>query len=156
MKKIFSLMLLSFILVLGACGSEDESKEDTTEVKKELERDEEIEALAKEIVGDDFNKTDIKKIAVNKNMGLDDGSYIVLPHLTWDVKNKEKMTREMLSQYSNHLAAILADESDISEITVFWEVPYHKEGENIAKFNFTREGDGMAKGDVWYDPLIRE
>lgn len=85
----------------------------------------------------------VKEIKVNENMGLDDGSYIVLPHLTWYVKNKEKTTREMLSMYSENIAAKLAGESDVSKVTVFWEVPYHLEGDNSAKFSYIRQGDGM-------------
>ena len=123
--------------------------------KKEINLDEEIEKIVENIVKNDLNSTEINKIGVNENMGLEDGSYIVLPHLKWNVKNKEKTTREMLEMYSDHLAAKLADESDISEITVFWEVPYHKEGDNIAKFMYERSGNGMAKTDNWYDSVSR-
>ncbi len=54
------------------------------------------------------------------------------------------------------LAATLAKHTNITEITIFWEVPYHLEGNNVAKMSYSRSGDGMAIGEKWYDPLIRE
>lgn len=141
-------------------GTEAAEKEDTqnedTENEADLSREEEIQAAVEDIIAEVFKGTDIDKIAVNENLGLEDGSFIVLPHLTWNVKNKEKMTREMLEQYSDHLAAKLAAESDVSEITIFWEVPYHKEGSNAAKFSYTRADDKMAIEEAWYDPVISE
>lgn len=62
----------------------------------------------------------------------------------------------MLSMYSEHLAAKLAKESDVSEITVFWEVPYHKEANNVAKFSYERNGEQMMVGEEWFDQVIRE
>lgn len=174
MKKL--LVLLSAALLLAACGNTDVGKEvdsSNNEVaakedskqevkqeqkedpKQELSREDKLKERATKIIKDDFNKTTVKEIQVNKNMGLDDGSYIVLPYLKWDVKNSKKTTKEMLEMYSDHLAATLAEEGDISEITVFWEVPYHVEGDNIAKFNYTKNGDSMAIGERWYSPKLQ-
>lgn len=109
----------------------------------------EIEKLAQQIINEDLKNTTINKIDVNEHMGRNDGTYLVLPHLKWSVKNSAKTTMEMLEMYSDHLAARLADDKNISEITVFWEVPYHLEGNNVAKFMYERYGDGMAKVDQW-------
>lgn len=127
--------------------------------KKQAKEEEmkDIENTIKDRVSDEYSGTVIKKIDINENLGTDDeDDYIVLPHLRWDVKNKPKMTREMLEMYSDDLAAILAKHTNITEITIFWEVPYHLEGNNVAKMSYSRSGDGMAIGEKWYDPLIRE
>ena len=108
-----------------------------------------IEKLAKQIINEDLKNTTINKIEVNEHMGRNDGTYLVLPYLKWSVKNSAKTTMEMLEMYSDHLAAKLADDKNVSEITVFWEVPYHLEGNNVAKFMYERSGDGMAKVDKW-------
>lgn len=115
----------------------------------EVEPSQEIEKLAKQIIKDDLKNTTINKIEVNEHMGRNDGTYLVLPYLKWNVKNSAKTTMEMLEMYSDSLAAKLADDKNISEITVFWEVPYHLEGNNVAKFMYERYGDGMAKVDKW-------
>ena len=133
----------------------EETNQDDEEETAEESRDIEIETIVQNIIDEDLNRVEVKEIKVNENMGLDDGSYIVLPHLTWDVKNKEKTTREMLSMYSENIAAKLADESDVSEVTVFWEVPYHLEGDNSAKFSYSRQGDGMAIKEEWFAPVLR-
>lgn len=127
--------------------------------KKQAKEEEikDIEKTIKDRVSDEYSRTVIKKIDINENLGTDDeDDYIVLPHLKWDVKNKPKMTREMLEMYSDDLAATLAKHTNITEITIFWEVPYHLEGNNVAKMSYSRSGDGMAIGEKWYDPLIRE
>lgn len=128
--------------------------------EKQQAKEEEIKDIEKTIkdrVSDKYSGTVIKKIDINENLGTDDeDDYIVLPHLKWDVKNKPKMTREMLEMYSDDLAATLAKHTNITEITIFWEVPYHLEGNNVAKMSYSRSGDGMAIEEKWYDPLIRE
>lgn len=139
-----------------AAEKEESQENEVKEDEADLSREEEIQAAVEDVIAEDFKGTDIDKIAVNENLGLEDGSYIVQPHLTWNVKNKEKTTREMLEQYSDHLAAKLAAETDVSEITVFWEVPYHKEDNNVAKFSYTREDDKMMVEEAWYDTVIRE
>lgn len=127
--------------------------------KKRAQEEEikDIEKTIKDRVSDEYRGTVIKKIDINENLGTDDeDDYIVLIHLKWDVKNKPKMTRKMLEMYSDDLAATLAKHTNITEITIFWEVPYHLEGNNVAKMSYSRSGDGMAIGEKWYAPLIRE
>ncbi|SNT57726.1 hypothetical protein SAMN05444672_1632 [Bacillus sp. OK838] len=92
---------------------------------------------------------------VNENLGLNDGSYIVLPYLKWDAMNNAKRTKNLIEMYSEDLAANLAKEDDISEVTIFWEVPYHLEGQNIAKFTYKRKGENMIIGESWYDLSLR-
>lgn len=137
-------------------SEESAAKETKAEVEKKTESDEKdkIENFVKKIIQDDFNDTKVSQLMINENLGLDDGSYIVLPHLKWDVQNSKKTTRDMLEMYSDHLAAKLAD-YNVSEVTVFWEVPYHLEGNNSAKFNYQRQGEGMAIGERWYAPVLQ-
>jgi hypothetical protein len=137
--------------------TEPAAEEEAAEADSEpLTREEELEARTLEIIEEDLDSTSVNEIKVNYNAGLDDGSYLVLPHLVWDVQNSAGTTRDMLEMYADHLAASLAEEGDISEITVFWEVPYHLEGDNVAKFNYTPAGDGMAKGDIWFGPELQD
>lgn len=170
--KKWWIWLVAVVLVIGIYGvatNEERTAErnntdeveaaaevEDTEEPADLSREEEIQAIIQSVLDEDLSNTEVNEIKVNVNAGLEDGSYIVLPHLTWTTKNKADTTRDMLKQYSDHLAAKLADETDISEITVFWEVPYHKENDNVAKYEYAREGDGMAIGEVWLDELIRE
>ncbi|MFP3511005.1 hypothetical protein SB775_15330 [Peribacillus sp. SIMBA_075] len=69
--------------------------------------------------------------------------------------NNAKRTKNLIEMYSEDLAANLAKEDAISEITVFWEVPSHLEGKNIAKFTYKRKGENMIIGERWYDPSLR-
>lgn len=131
-------------------------KPEVNEEKVVLNRDEEIEETANKIIEQNYNQTTVNKITVNENLGLNDGSYIVLPYLKWDAMNNSKRTKRLIEMYSDDLAANLAKEGDISEITVFWEVPYHLEGKNVAKFTYTKNGDSMSIGERWYDPSLKE
>ncbi|CAN7408622.1 hypothetical protein LJR015_004001 [Peribacillus frigoritolerans] len=135
-----------------------ETMEDTSEVNDEnveVTREEEIEKKAKGIIKENYNFTKVKELEVNQNLGLNDGSYIVLPHLKWDAMNNTDRSKRLLEMYSDDLAATLAKEGDISELVVFWEVPYHLEGKNVAKFTYTKKGEDMIIGERWYDPSLR-
>ncbi len=129
-----------------------DSYEAKTAINNEIKQiEEDIRARVK----DQYPGTTVEKLDVNVNANVEN-AYIVLPFLKWDVKNRPKMTREMLETYSDDLAATLAKYENINDITVFWEVPYHKEGTNVSKQSYTRSGDQMSVGEKWYDPLIRE
>ena len=127
--------------------------DDLTDAKEPEERivlpKDKIKQTVEGVIADDLSNVTIKKIDINEHMGRNDGTYIVLPHLKLDAKNSANKTFKILEQYSDHLAAKLADITEVSEITVFWEVPSHLEGDNVAKFMYERSGDGMAKVDKW-------
>ncbi|MEV2911154.1 hypothetical protein ABNF65_21740 [Paenibacillus larvae] len=92
----------------------------------------------------DYKETSIKEIQINEHMGTDDpDDYIVLVHLKFDRENTAWGAKGILGVYADDLAAHLADQKNVTEVTVFWEVPYLKNGANIAKFNYTRKGDKM-------------
>ncbi|MGG4200756.1 hypothetical protein [Peribacillus frigoritolerans] len=134
---------------------EESHEEEVKEKEIELTREEKIKETAKDIIEKNYNQTTVEELEVNQNLGLNDGSYIVLPYLKWDAMNNSKRTKRLIEMYSDDLAANLAKEGDISEITVFWEVPYHLEGKNVAKFTYTKNGDSMSIGERWYDPSLR-
>lgn len=108
--------------------AEEEKQKELDKTAEDAEKEKEakkksIKKSAEKIIKQDLNGTTITNVDVNENMAKDGGTYIVLPHLVWDVKNGAKSTREMLEMYSDHLSAKLAEEKDVDEITVFWEVP---------------------------------
>ncbi|MBO0587456.1 hypothetical protein [Sporosarcina sp. E16_8] len=55
---------------------------------KPINKEADIKIMVEGIVKDDLKRTTINQLLVNKNMARDDGSYIVLPHLKWDVENR--------------------------------------------------------------------
>lgn len=134
---------------------ENKEKEDAAKEKETPLPEHSISDAVESIVKEDLGGVSIAKLMVNEDMGKEDGTYIVLPHLSWADKNNPKRTRQMLESYSDHLAAKLSDDPYVGEITVFWEVPHHMEGENIVKFSYSRNDKGMAKSGVWYAPILR-
>lgn len=145
--------------------AKEEEKKKNVETKEEpsapeedsdqgIDRSQGLEELILNIIEEDLKGVSINQILINENYGKGDGSYIILPHLSWDVKNGAKRTRQRIEEFADHIAATLADEEDVSEITVFWEVPYHLD-DNIAKFMYERSDEKMAKMDKWFAPVIR-
>lgn len=135
-----------------AVAEEEKRKEEQAkeEADQEKEAAEEIADLVKTIVKEDLEKTKVLDVQVNENLGKADGSYIVMPNLKWTRKNGADRTKEMLEMYSDNIAAKLAGQNDVSEITVFWEVPYHRKDDNVAKFMYERSGESMIKMDQWF------
>ncbi|MFJ7951507.1 hypothetical protein ACIQZG_08265 [Lysinibacillus sp. NPDC096418] len=125
-----------------------QSDEDIKNIRKN-----EIEKTVKNIVKSDLSNTDIKSIEIN-NYQLEDNKFIVLTKLKWNQKNSKNTTKQMLEMFSDNLAAKLHDDTSIMEVVVFWEVPYHLENANIAKYTYTRATGGMAKTDNWIDSIL--
>ena len=124
-------------------------KIDGTENNKvySIPAEESIKATIESRISAQYTKTDITEITINENAGtetLDD--YIALVHLTWNVQNSKDTSEKMLSMYSNDLAAYLAEECpNVSEVTIFWEVPYLTT--NTSKWSFERNGENMYLTD---------
>lgn len=93
---------------------------DTDAVKKTAN------SVIKKELGDQVTNTTLDSLQVNENLGTDSNKdVIVLTNLSWSTKNSEKMTKEMLKMYSDHLAAKLAPElAEDSEIALFWKAKY--------------------------------
>lgn len=147
MKKFLFLVTLLF---LAACSS-DPAEEVNLD---ELSQPELIEHKVKEAV-EEFNSTSILNITVNENSGTDEADdYIVLVDLSFDAKNKAGTAKDMIEMYNNDLGAKLAEVEGANELTIFWQVPYLKENENIAKANLLKEDGNMYFEEVWFDNNI--
>ena len=74
---------------------------------------------------------------INENAGTDElDDYVALVYLTWNVQNSPKTSKEMLDMYSSDLAAYLASECpNVSEVAIFWQVPYLTT--NTSKWTYT-------------------
>lgn len=118
----------------------------------------------KEIIGDKISGiieevgttwVSVEKIEVNQNMGSDeDDSYIVLAYITYEVKNTAKTTKEMIEMFINDIGVKSEKVNGADEIVLFWEVPYLKESENIAKANIARRDGNMYLDETWFDTGI--
>lgn len=98
-------------------------------------------------VTENYSRTDIDKITINEDLGTEEeGDYVALAYLTWNVQNKPDMTETMLQMYSDDLAASIAiDHPEVHSMAVFWQVPYL--GENTSKWSYERKGEGMYLDD---------
>lgn len=108
-----------------------------------------IEKAIRDRIKSKFNNTDIREIRINENAATEaEDDYIVLVDLTWTQKNSGKTSKQMLSMYSEDLAATVGNECpNVQEIAIFWEVPYLSDN---AKCAYERKGNGMYEMDmVW-------
>lgn len=110
-----------------------------------------------EIATVSYSDTSLYNIDVNENLGTDDeNDYIVLAYPKWNVKNTASTTQEMLSMYSSDLAAKVGSElTNVSEITIFWTVPYYSETETVLKYTYTRDGSKMFLTDTMVSNLLQ-
>lgn len=145
MRKL--LFIFAAILTLLVVGCSEETPE------KEYPKG--LEGTIEKHVAENYHDTTMKDIQINDDLGTGEGK-IVLVYLSFDAKNKAGTAKEMIDMYGEDLGATLANENEINEITIFWEVPYLKEGDNIAKLMMSRSDDGMAIDDKWYDSNIFE
>ena len=139
-------------------GDKEEPKEETPvaevemkekvevakEVKEPIGRDGEIRQIIEEIHEDKYMGSEIVEIEVNENLGLNDGSYVVLAHFSFTRANSAEKTLNFISKYGEDLAARLAETEDVSAVTVFYEAPRFIEKGNVAKFAYKRSGEVMV------------
>lgn len=125
--------------------------------KKEEKNSDIIKPLIKQAVHDKTSGVKINSITINPNLGnnANEGDKIVLIYLTWDVSNHPEMTRKMLEMYSARIVNPLEADSKVSEVVVFWEVPYHLKGSNSAKFNYIRKNNAIYSNGEWFAPVLR-
>ena len=110
--------------------------------KKTVSRDVEIRSKA-ELYIKEYKGSKTVEIKVSENIGAGDGSFIVLAYMSYPANISAERSRKMVEMFSSDLAANLARESDVSAVTVFWEVPKFLNSGNAAKFAYERLGDGM-------------
>ena len=118
-------------------------------------RKESIEQTIAQHVEAEYHRTDIERITINDDLGTEaPDDYIALVYLVWNVKNKPDMTRQMLTLYSDDLAATLGKTcADVQEVAVFWTVPYLS---SEAKRAYERRGEGMYSTDTFWGGQLTE
>lgn len=140
-------------------AKEEAAREEVVPVTKEVEepigRDGEIRKLVTEIHDDKYIGSEVGEIEVNENIGLNDGSYVVLAHFSYTRANSAEKTLNFVSKYSEDLAASLAETEDISAVTVFYEAPRFLESGNVTKYTYKRSGDAMVLDNKFVSPKLK-
>lgn len=127
---------------------------DSSENKENNSSVEEMKNVIKERILSEYNGTDIESIELNENLGSEEeGDYIAIVRLTWNVPNSPKTSKEVLKMYSDDLAATVAKECDkIAEIAIFWTVPNLNDAG--AKCSYERKNGGMYEMDIMWDSVF--
>ncbi|MCY7500800.1 hypothetical protein [Bacillus pumilus] len=112
-------------------GEEDELESLKSDAEYEIES----------IVEDNYTTASIE---INEDMGSSEpNKLIALVHLSFDAKNSAQTSYNMTEMFSEDLAAKIGSDNDsISQLSVFWKVPY-KSDKSAAKFSYERSGDNM-------------
>lgn len=141
--------------------SKTDKKQDTKskpeqEPEPSLSHSQEISQALTDIVEQNYASTEVSDITINENLGTDAADdYVALVTLTWSVKNGPDLTKKMLAMYSEDYAArIASDISEISELCIFWIVPYYSDTDTIAKYAYERRKKGMYEADVMISELL--
>lgn len=135
---------LSIKYETGLISHEEEAQvedEDTTTFTESDTKEDKINDLVEK----NLKNVTVEEVEVNQDLGTDEnGQYIALVHLSFDLKNSLARTKKMIELYSEDLAARIAiEDKSIREITVFWKVPYIDENEPLAKISYKRSGEKM-------------
>lgn len=184
MKKLKIIsFLIALSLVIPSCGSAKPDKESSSEAEltssqsdesnfyeensySETESESETDITSdtsfsvRSAIYDavDQVQTDVsvQNIFINENLGTEDeADYIALIYLSFDVKNKADTAKKMLDLLNNEIGYNMANVSNISEFTIFWQIPYLDDsGNTVAKANLLRNSDGFYFFDEWYDSSI--
>jgi len=116
---------------------------------EEMSEDEKIKNAAFDIIKENYSSTVIDDISINEDLGSETpGDYIILAYLTWNVKNSASTTTEMMALYSEDFAArVGSDIPNVSEISIFWTIPYYSESDVAVKYSYERKDAGMYQTD---------
>lgn len=127
---------------------QEEVEEQITKNTQDVDTNE-IEQIVNSIImrelSGNITNTTLESLRINENLGTDSNEdVIVLADLSWSTKNLEKMTREMLEMYSDHLAVNLSSQlADGSEIALFWKAEYT--GLNIKHSYYIKNGNAYKQ-----------
>lgn len=142
MKKL--LLIVSVLFGIFSFSFAETQKEEVTQLVNETIKEANLYGV----------KTN--NVQVNTNASKNDGSKIALVYLTWNVSNSASTTRQMLEMYSARIVGMaLIKDKNINEAVLFWEVPYHAKGTNVAKFNYFKKNGEFYVGEQWYAPVLR-
>lgn len=152
MFKNIRLKLLALFTVLASFTLVGCSEEETERTQPAG-----IPSIIEGVIIEKTNGITIKDITINPFLGegAKEGDKIVLIYLRWDVANSAEMTRAMLKLNGTRIISALESESEVKEVVIFWEVPYHLEGGNSAKLSYERRIDGFYPGGDWLAPSLR-
>ena len=126
--------------------------EEPKAAKNELSSPQEtIKKAIKDHIEEEYTFTEITSIAINEDLGIDlEGDYIASVYLTWRQQNSGKTSKDVLSLYSDDLAATIAEQcKNVQELTVYWTVPYLSYGN--AKCAYERKNGKMYRMDMIWD-----
>ncbi|MHC8516836.1 hypothetical protein [Sporosarcina sp. ITBMC105] len=145
--------LVAFIgltAILGAIGA---AMDDGTAAEPEKPVAPQAEAV--KTVEERIDALELKRVSVSS---ITDNNDVVLPYLVYDATGGHKSSVRVITKYSDAIAGELTQDADISELTIFWELPgIMKEGAgNVAKFTYTRVEDKLVHAETWLAPALRE
>lgn len=139
-------------------SSEIADKHETEPVEPETNFKDDISFEVESVIRNSTSQTSVSitSISINENLGTDEeNDFVVLAYLSFDVKNKPKTTKEMLNLLNNEIGVNMAEIDNISELTIFWEVPYlNSSHDNVAKANLLRNDKGFYFEEEWYNSSI--
>lgn len=178
-KKKMSFIIFGLVIAIGLILTNNQAQKETVPtVKNEIvdtiiidqeKYDAEQKAKAEALANRDPIIIDIEQAINNSNITtatvLRDAQLnvnaskvdtkIAMIYLQWDRKNPADQTRKMLSMQSARLANEIGKHKNLSEIVVFWQVPYHAKDQNIAKFNYSKKNNEWMVDNEWFAPVIR-
>lgn len=156
-KKLWFWLVIVIIVLAAVAGAGGNANNDgntpaasesaTSSVTESSEPEDQIKSIINKRVTDKYAQTAIDGITINENASSQSkGGSVVLVNLTWNVRNSEETSKEMLGMYSDDLAATVAQEcSDVEELAIFWDIPYL---DVDAKWAYERKGDSMILTDA--------
>lgn len=155
-QKYIEKVVTSMLMDNGYADDSEDAEKQPDSQKSTMTEQEKIENSARQICAENYKSTAISDITVNENLGTDaEGDYILLVDLTWNVKNSKDTTKKMLAMYSEDFAArIGTDLQNVSEITVFWKVPYYSKTDTVVKYTYTRKDNGMYQTDAMISKFL--
>lgn len=136
---------IGLLTKLNETNSEETYESDAADEENELESlKSDAEYEIESIIEDNYTTASIEKIEINEDMGSGEpNKLIALVHLSFDAKNSAKTSYNMTEMLSEDIAAKIGSDNDsISQLSVFWKVPYISD-KSAAKFSYERSGDNM-------------
>lgn len=125
------------------------NRSEEVEVDPKTIRKSEIEAAIRNRINEgDYTDVKLDKITINEDMGKDEeGYYIALVRLNFQVKNRRKTANEMMRMYSDDLVATLAKKGieDISQAAIFWRDEYN---DRDLKYAYEYKNGGFYITDI--------
>ncbi len=123
-------------------------KKKTTRKQKIKNKKNKIKEVIEDRVFQEYDQTRVDHISINEDLGTKkDGDYVALVYLIWNVKNSASLSRQVISMYSEDLAALVGKKcSNVQEIAIFWTIPYLDDA--TAKCSYERKGKGMYEMDT--------